>query len=92
MTHRNSEIVRETPPPTMPRRVTPRLAWLDDLAFAIAVDAARTYEEMRAGGWPAEEAADRAGKGFLDWIISGWLEPAVAVGLAFARAVDEEAA
>ncbi len=89
--HTPGRIVRDALPAPMPRRVEPRLAWLDHLAWCVANDVATTYNELRESGWTAEGTAECAGPGFLRWVAAR-LEHAAEVGLAFAQAGDREAA
>lgn len=79
---------RESLPTTMPRSVTPRLEWLDRLEWVVAVDAATTYTELRADGWPAEAAADTAA-GSAEW-LGAKLARAVALGVGLAQVLDVE--
>lgn len=89
--HTSHRIVRDPIPAPMPRRLEPRLAWLDHLAWCVAKDVATTYGELREAGWTAEGAAECAGEGFVGWVGTR-LAHAAEVGLIFAMAADKEAA
>ena len=44
--------------PEMPRKVEPRLAWLNSLDDVIAADVLLTADEMHAEGWPRDVIPD----------------------------------
>ena len=88
--HTRGRIVREPLPEAMPRRLQARLAWLERLEHAVAVDVYATYVQLRRDGWPVESAVECAGAGFVTW-LAAHLEHAADAGLAFARATEEAA-